>query len=88
MNENENVRDELRTTPAADEVGDTDLAQTPTAPAPDEQGTAEPISEENGTPGSADGEKAASPEAPAKKVYVNAPPKKKEKDEDRVRWGW
>ena len=107
MNENETVRDEVRTTPPAEDVSAaesaaesvTESALKPTAePAAEtsaavgqtqpsaEQGASVPGTE-RGRQAPADDGQGASGEVPQKKVYVNAPPKKKEKDEDRVRWG-
>lgn len=107
MNENETVRDEVRTTPPAEEhsvpmsessasvpddappanVGvDTDRVQTQ-AQVTDAQEIAEPAAD-SVQQTSAEPQQDAPSEVPQKKVYVNAPPKKKEKDEDRIRWGW
>ncbi|MBR5871265.1 MAG: PBP1A family penicillin-binding protein [Clostridia bacterium] len=81
MNENETVRNEVRTTPPTEE----DAVQA-TSSAPTEQPTAEAVPDHTQDASAADNQPAQTGDAP-KKVYVNAPPKKKEKDENRVHWG-
>ena len=55
------------------------------APAPDTPNAEEPAAAAE--PASAETANHSGTKAPAKKVYVNAPPKKKEYDENRVHWG-
>jgi len=76
MNENETMHDEQITTPKPNVVGTPDavVSSTPTAQ--------EPPAEQNHPAEIRDRTKEGQ-----KKVYVNAPPKKKEKDENRVHWG-
>ncbi|MBE6658143.1 MAG: PBP1A family penicillin-binding protein [Ruminococcaceae bacterium] len=85
MNENETMRDEQRIPPdpagvsvqeSPEAAGAAGQAQEASASASDQEPAAAP------EPSSAS-EQAAKP----KKVYVNAPPKRKEKDENRVHWG-
>ena len=92
MNENENVREEERTTPPAEEVSASAAPSAAADGAGETDGTqvsADAIPSADGGEGEhADGaDLTPAPDAPPKKVYVNAPPKKKEKDENRVRWG-
>ena len=76
MNENETMRDE-QSVPQPQEQPVTDGVVSDPTPPP-AQASAEPD----------DGKQVPQPDqAPPKKVYINAPPKKKVKDENRVQWG-
>ena len=93
MNENETVRGE-QSVPQPNESPVTDAAvSAPTPPAaadiaPQSQSAAEEATGQAQEPETAPpAENLDQTTAAPKKVYVNAPPKKKEKDENRVHWG-
>ena len=93
MNENETVRGE-QSVPQPNESPVTDAAvSAPTPPAaadiaPQSQSAAEEATGQAQEPETAPpAENPDQTTAAPKKVYVNAPPKKKEKDENRVHWG-
>ena len=93
MNENETVRGE-HSVPQPNESPVTDAAvSAPTPPAaadiaPQSQSAAEEATGQAQEPETAPpAENPDQTTAAPKKVYVNAPPKKKEKDENRVHWG-